>query len=340
MIQISVSRKQGGLGRNAWLFFYLQKKSQTQSFTYMTYEETKGVLTVALAKKVNLQEELILPETIRGNEIAAAIINQFQDYHSRQSRPVKAVEKILLDQKQMEYDLLGIQTPRPVTHIFSPSGASKCARELYYKAMKTKTEDTNQPYHRRWTRNSSAVHEVVQKDLLYMSKVFKNPDFTVKMKENGLPAWEENLKTYVLVEHDGVEFAVLGMMDGILKYKDGSEIGFEFKTKTNSIAQVGNYKMKEPAPYHKDQCVAYSILFGMNEFILMYEAVCKDQWHKGVKAKMDIRAFYFKATEEAKDALLSKFAGVVKAIEAKEIPPMEVDKCIFCSYKHLCEGEK
>ena len=235
-----LSKKQRGLGRNAWLFFYLQKKSQTQPFTYITCEKTKGVLAMALAKKVNLEADILSPETIRGNEIATAIIDQFQDYHSRQSRPVKAVEKILLNQKKMEYELLGIQSPRPATYIFSPSGASKCARELYFKALKTKTEDTNQPYHRRWTRNSTAVHEVVQKDLLYMSKVFKNPDFTVKMKENGLPAWEENLKTFVKIEHDGVEFAVLGMMDGILEYKDGSEIGFEFKTKFSMYSKRSN----------------------------------------------------------------------------------------------------
>ena len=314
--------------------------SRFHTFTYMTSEETKGVFKVALAKKVSLEPDVISPETIRGNEIASDIISQFQEYHSKQSRDVKEIERILLKQKHLEYDLIGVKTPRPATYIFSPSGASKCNRELYYKAIKTKTVDTNQPYQRRWTRNSTAVHEVVQKDLLYMGMTMKNPNFTVKLKENGLPAWEDNLKTFVSVEHDGVEFAVLGMMDGILNYKDGSEVGFEFKTKTNSIAQVGNYKMKAPAPYHLDQCTAYSILFGMSEFILMYEAVSKDQWHKGVDAKMDIRAFYYKVTEEAKNELLSKFATVVKAVEAGEVPPMQPDKCIFCSYKHLCEGEK
>ena len=295
---------------------------------------------MSLVKKVSLVPDTFSPEDIRGNEIASDIISQVTEYHSKQSRPVKEIEKILLEQHQLEYDLIGVVTPRPATYIFSPSGASKCSRELYFKALKIKTVDTNQPYQRRWTRNSTAVHEVVQKDLLYMGKTMKNPNFTVKLKENGLPAWEENLKTFVEVKHDGEEFAVLGMMDGILNYKDGSEIGFEFKTKSNSIAQVGNYCMKAPAPYHKDQCVAYSILFGMNEFILMYEAVSKDQWHKGVDAKIDIRAFYFKATEEAKNELLSKFASVVKAVKANEMPPMQVDKCIFCSYKHLCEGEK
>ncbi|MPN25270.1 hypothetical protein SDC9_172677 [bioreactor metagenome] len=143
------------------------------------------------------------------------------------------------------------------------------------------------------------------------------------------------------IQHNGVEFAVLGMMDGILTYKDGSEIGFEFKTKSNSIGQVGNFKMKAPAPYHLEQCTAYSLLFGMDEFILMYESVAKDQWKvkEDKEPKMDIRTFYYKATAEDRKALLDKFSYVTKAVAAGVIPDKELDKCMFCPFKKLCEGE-
>lgn len=291
---------------------------------------------MGLAKKVDLSS--CVEDDSRGNELAGALFKQFNTFHSRDYRPDKEVENISFQQRLLEFNLIGVKTPRPNMRIFSPSGASKCARELYYKALGYKAEDDKYPYHRRWTRNSTAVHEVVQKDLLYMSKVLKNPAFTVKMADNGLPCWEENLKTFVEVKHNGVEFAVLGMMDGILKYKDGSEIGFEFKTKSNSIGQVGNYKMKAPAPYHLEQCTAYSILFGMDEFILMYESVAKDQWAKGAEAKSDIRTFYYKVTEEERTKLLDKFATVTKAIENREIPDKEPDKCMFCPYKNTCQG--
>ncbi|MCW6094601.1 PD-(D/E)XK nuclease family protein [Clostridium sporogenes] len=291
---------------------------------------------MGLAKKVDLSSCVEVDS--RGNELAGALFNQFNTFHSRDYRPDKGVENISFQQRLLEFNLIGVKTPRPNMQIFSPSGASKCARELYYKALGYKAEDDKYPYHRRWTRNSTAVHEVVQKDLLYMSKILKNPAFTVKMMDNGLPAWEENLKTFVEVEHNGVEFAVLGMMDGVLNYKDGTEVGFEFKTKSNSIGQVGNYKMKAPAPYHLEQCTAYSILFGMDEFILMYESVAKDQWAKGAEAKSDIRTFYYKVTEEERTKLLDKFATVTKAIENREIPEKQPDKCMFCPYKSLCEG--
>lgn len=307
--------------------------SQNGNFPYMNSE--KGVSKMGLVKKVDLVGDMVLD--VRGNELAGALFNQFNTFHSKDTRPNVAVEQVLLKQKELEISMMGVKSPRPSTYIFSPSGASKCSRELYLKALGTKATDDKFPYHRRWTRNSTAVHEVTQRDLLTMSMTMKNPAFTVKMK-NGLPDWEENLKTFVEIKHNGTEFAVLGMMDGILLYMDGSEIGFEYKTKSNSIAQVGDYKLKEPAPYHKEQCTAYSILFGMNEFILMYEAVSKDQWNKGAGAKMDIKTFYYKVTEEAKTALLDKFADVVQAVEAKEIPPKQLDKCMFCSYKYICEG--
>lgn len=272
----------------------------------------------------------------RETELAEALLNQFNTYHSKDYRVDKEVEQIAFQQKLLEFNLIGVRTPRPDMQIFSPSGASKCARELYYKALSVNAESILYPYHKRWTRNSKAVHEAVQKDLLYMSKVLDNPAFKVKMMSNGLPAWEENLKTYKEFSHNGTEFAILGMMDGILIYKDGSEIGFELKTKSNTIGQVGNFKLKAPAPYHLDQCTAYSLLFGINEFIVFYESLAKDGWNKGAEAKSDIRNFYYEVTEEAKTDILDKFSNVTTAIESRKIPERELDKCLFCPYKSLC----
>lgn len=288
---------------------------------------------MGLVTKVDLTLEDI---ENRGTELSTALYRQFNRFHSSDHRPDKEIENIIFQERLLDFNLIGVKSPRPDMPVFSPSGASKCSRELYYKLKGVSYHDDKFPYQRRWTRNSTAVHEAVQRDLLYMGKVLPNPDFTVVMMDNGLPAWEQNLKNFVEIQHNGQEFAVLGMMDGILQYKDGSQIGFEFKTKSNTIAQVGTYKMKAPAPYHLEQVTAYSILFGMSEFILMYEAVAKDQWHKGAEGKVDIRTFYHEVTAIDRDALLDKFAKVVVAVNTNEIPPMEEDKCLFCPYKHKC----
>lgn len=292
---------------------------------------------VGLTKKVDILNDSEAVDMKRGRELTGAIYKQFNEWHSKDRWGIPEVERVLLRQKELEISMMGRpKGARPHKYIFSPSGASKCSRELWFKAMGEKPIDDKFPYHRRWTRNSTAVHEATQRDILSMTMTMKDPAFKIVLNDDGLPLWEENIKTHKLFNHKGVEFAILGMMDGILDYKDGSKIGFEFKTKSNSIGQVGNYKMKEPAPYHKTQCVAYSLLFGLDEFILMYEAVAKDQWNKGDEAKPDIRTFYHRVTEEDRQELLDKFANVVKAVETKQIPPMEMDKCMFCPYKHIC----
>lgn len=145
------------------------------------------------------------------------------------------------------------------------------------------------------------------------------------------------MKGHRLITHNGVTFALFGMMDGILEYKqDGTRVGFEFKTKSTTIAQVGNYKMKDAQEGHKLQTVAYSLLFDVDEFIIMYESVAKDNWTANQNAKSDIRTFYNKVTEADKLMLLDKLAEVEKHIQAGKIPEGDLSKCIFCPYKNTC----
>lgn len=277
------------------------------------------------------------PVDIRGQELAGALYNQFNDFHSRKIWDDPRIENLLVKQRVYEMDNDGWFNSNGLV-MFSPSSASKCERELALKAMKT-TKDSKPmfPYQQRWVRNSSAVHEAVQRDLLYMTKKMEDPSFKVVFTPEGLPKWEKNNAQYKEFEHNGVKFAIAGMMDGQLIYTiDKSIVGFEFKTKTNSVAQVGHYKMKDASEQHKEQCIAYSLLFGLEEFIIMYEAVAKDQWNKGEEARTDIRTFYVKVKEQDRIKLLDKFARVTKLVQADQLPECEPDKCLFCEYKNVC----
>lgn len=287
---------------------------------------------MALFKRVDLEVD-----NSRGSELSGALYKQFNDLHSKDFYENKGIETLLLKQKAFEVDTIGIKQQRPDMCIFSPSGASKCEKELYFKLLGIEQHEERFPYQKRWTRNATAIHEVVQRDLLYSEVVLKNPSFKVMRMENGLPAWEKNLKNYKIFTHNGVTFAILGMMDGILNYKDGSQIGYEFKTKSTTIGTVGHYKMKDAAESHKQQCVAYSLLFGMDEFLLMYESLAKDGWSKGSEAKIDFRVFYYKVTKEDQQLLLDKFAKIVTDFAANKEPIGDLDKCIFCPYKYICK---
>ncbi len=298
----------------------------------------KGKITMGLVNKANakkLRKQVTGELSPRGVELTSALYNQFNEFHSKNVWTDPTIEQMVVDQMVYEIDNEGWFKSNLV--MFSPSSASKCERELCFKALRAaKDEKTMYPYQRRWVRNSSAVHGAVQRDMLYMTKKMKDPAFKVLFTEDGLPRWEKNNAQLKEFEHNGVKFAIAGMMDGQLQYKDGSVIGFEFKTKSNSVAQVGYYKMKGATEQHKLQCIAYSLLFGIDEFILMYEAVAKDQWMKGEEARTDIRTFYIKVTDKDREELLDKFARVATSVESDVLRPQEPTKCLFCEFKNAC----
>lgn len=283
-------------------------------------------------------------ESVRGDRLAADLYNQMNALHSKDYFTNKEVEELLWRQQRHEIDTEDYFKENNVYDIyFSPSSASKCKRELYYKAKKEKKDKSNLfPYHRRWTINASGVHACRQKDLLMAEKVLKEElNFKVKRLENGLPAWERNIARFHEITHDGVTFHLYGMCDGILTYlKDHSDVLFEFKTKSSGgAASVGNYKLKGVQEEHKQQATAYSLMFGIDEAVFMYESLTKDGWAKGKEAKNDIRTFYHKVTDEDKQALLDKFADVTRKFRANELPDKELDKCFFCQYRSHCEKD-
>lgn len=287
-----------------------------------------------------LRKRVVDGDSERGNRLAGALYNQFQALHSIDYFPNYGVETLLIEQKKKDLDNIILSKEfEDDLMTFSPSSASACGRGLYFKSKRVQKDEIQRfPYQRRWTRNSSFVHEAVQRDLLYSEVVLNNPIFTVERLENGLPAWEQNIKKRMIIEHNGVTFAISGMCDGILNYvPDGSKVLFEFKTKSTTIGAVGTYKLKGVSEEHRIQAIAYSILFGIDECIFTYESVAKDGWTKGAEAKLDLRTFYIKITEEDRKELLDRLSEIAKQYYNSKLPKKEDDKCFFCVYKSECE---
>ena len=287
-----------------------------------------------------LRKRAVENESERGQRLAGALLYQFDALHSLDYFSDVEIETLLLKQKEHDLELLknGVSLPSGLVR-FSPSGVSKCERDLYFKAMKEQTDElVKYPYQKRWVRNASAVHEAVQRDLLYCEKHLTDDlMFTVKRLENGLPAWEDNIKRAKVIEYKGTTFVLYGMCDGLLEYKpDGTTIGFEFKTKSTTLGAVGTYKLKTPADDHKAQATAYALLFGVDEFIFVYESLAKDGWMKGPDAKPDLRTFYHKVTEADKVELLEKLKRVADMYYSEVVPPKNESKCLFCQYKTAC----
>jgi CRISPR/Cas system-associated exonuclease Cas4 (RecB family) len=289
-----------------------------------------------VSKPTDLRDEVIkdMAKNKRGDELTHAILMQFEQINAIDYFPIRSVQELLIKQAQFELNRGRLGYPREF-YRFSPSSSDKCEREMFYKNAKAPMdEQTMYPFQRRWTRNSTAVHEATQRQILESEVLLKDPAFKVQRLDSGLPAWEKNLEDWKLVTHNGVQFVVTGMMDGILEYKDGSSIGFEFKTKSNSVADIK--RLKEPAPSHRQQCVAYSVLFGINEFVIVYESVAKDKWSTGPEARDDMKAFYVKVTQADRNRLLDKWARVVENLQDGEVSAPDYSKCTFCPFKTHC----
>lgn len=294
-----------------------------------------------VSKPVDLREKVQknIAEKARGEELSSALLQHFEEINSFDYFPVKEVEEIMIRQAQFEVSKMGKKHSYP-QHLprFSPSSSDKCERELFYKAMKSEKDPADSvTFRRRWTRNSTAVHGCVQKQLLEAEVLLNEPAFKVHRLHNDLPAWEKNIEGWKLITHNGVQFVLFGMCDGILEYqKDGSKVGFEYKTKSNSVAQIKS--LREPSRSHFTQCVAYSILFGVDEWCITYESVAKDKWTTGENARPDMKIFYVKVTENDRQRLLDRWSRVAMNLQDGEVSMPDFGKCLFCPFKNICSG--
>lgn len=277
------------------------------------------------------------------SEVSEAFHRMVDNFHSKDIKSDYALETQFL-QWQIEEMSDGSSNLRgewdESLPTFSPSGASDSDRDLFYKIIDAVQDDeTLTPQQRRWVKNGSAIHDRMQLDLLYIEKYLEDAPFEVCRTKEGKPAWERNTRTVKQFEYDGEKFQIYGMVDGMLYYKpEKKRIGYDFKTKSTTIAAVGDYKLKVPQENNVLQMVAYSLLFDVDEYIIHYESLAKDNWTKGKDARPDMKVFHIKITDEMREELLQKFARITKAVRLGELPPREPDNEMFSKYKTLNEA--
>ncbi|UKL30033.1 hypothetical protein [Bacillus phage PK2] len=292
-------------------------------------------------KKKNDKKKAMVEEVT--SEISEDFFNMVEEFHGMDIRDDYKLDAQIL-QWQIEEMTDGKSNLRGKFDdnlpVFSPSGASESERDLFFKLIGA-TSDENEftPQQRRWVKNGSAVHTRMQRDLLYMEKYMKDAPFEVLRTKEGKPAWERNTRTVKQFEHDGEKFQIYGMVDGMLWYKPlKKRIGYDFKTKSTTIATVGDYKLKVPQENNMAQMVGYSLLFDVDEYIIHYESLAKDNWTKGTEARNDMKVFHVKITDEMRNELLDKYARVARAVRTGQLPDREPDNEIFSKYKTLNEA--
>lgn len=230
---------------------------------------------------------------------------------------------------------------------FSPSSSGSCPRELYLKIKGAERDKQEvQPHQTRWQHIGTKIGDMIQEQVLLMEHHLENltkvkPKFKFVRNEHAEPMFEEFAYNKTLIKD---RYYLMGTTDGIMEFKDTEtgqviKVGLEIKSKQTSYSQTGDFSMKQADPKHKLQTVAYSIMYNVDFWIIVYVNGSKKSWNmseEDFKKYPDVRAFGHYVTQDMKDKLLDKFDGIMDAVDKDTPPKLDLTKWTFNNYKKAC----
>jgi hypothetical protein len=232
----------------------------------------------------------------------------------------------------------------PKRPYFSPSNSKACPRELYVKAKRAKKDSfPKPPYQGRWQEIGTAIGDVIQRTVLAMERKLPGCRFRFERNEDGTPLFEDFAKRNHEINHNGQQFYLYGTCDGIMQYinedGEGIRVGLEVKSKQSTPAKTSLYSFKEAEEGHRKQCVAYSIMYNVDYYIILYVNTAKKAWvmsDEEYEATPDIRAFGFEITGADRKELLDNFAEITRCINNDTPPALDLSRWTFNSFKTAC----
>jgi CRISPR/Cas system-associated exonuclease Cas4 (RecB family) len=233
----------------------------------------------------------------------------------------------------------------PKRPYFSPSNSKACPRELYVKAKRAKKDAfPKPPYQGRWQEIGTAIGDVVQRTVLAMERNLPDGRFRFERNGDGTPMFEDFAKRNTKVERNGQTFYLYGTTDGIMEYVNSEtgeiiRIGLEVKSKQSTPAKTSLYSFREAEEGHRKQCVAYSVMYDVDYFIILYVNAAKKSWvmsDADYEATPDIRAFGIEITDDDRAELLDYFADITKAINEDTPPALDLQRWTFNNFKTAC----
>lgn len=124
------------------------------------------------------------------------------------------------------------------------------------------------------------------------------------------------------------EYNMSFLCDGIIRYK-GKYYILEIKTETNNKF----WNRENVNPDHILQGTAYSLAFGIDDVLFLYE--CRDSCTK--------KAFMLNVTDAMRNNLVQKILECNSYVEAQVPPPKPVDlskgTCAYCGYAERCKQD-
>lgn len=210
---------------------------------------------------------------------------------------------------------------------YKPSSLGGCMRNMYFQMVEAKLDGTPTDYCLIGICESgTGRHDVIQ-------------NYVAKMREQGFDCdWvdvEEYIKEFkpegtTVIEKQGMEtkcyneiFNLRFLCDGIIKYRGEYYI---LEIKTESTYKYSSHD--EPYAEHKVQATTYSMAFGINDVIFLYEN--RDNTSK--------KTYLIEVTDEMKQEVADKIFTCDEHIAKKQAPPKSTNlkDCQYCNYKRAC----
>lgn len=220
---------------------------------------------------------------------------------------------------------------RKPSQTYKPSSLH-CIRNMYYQVIGAESQGNDASCELIGICESgSDRHERLQKAVTNM----RDNNIDCGYIDVGWYVEHHNLDDIEVVSKQGMETKLYHkklnmsfLCDGIIKYK-GKYYILEIKTETNNKF----WDRKGINPDHILQGTAYSLAFGIDKVLFLYE--CRDNCSK--------KAFMLDVTDEMRENLRNKLQTCDKYVESQTTPPKPKDlgksACAYCGYLEVCKQD-
>lgn len=215
---------------------------------------------------------------------------------------------------------------------YKPSGMN-CERAMVYQVLGVEPDKGKTSYQLEGICESGTDRHIrIQQAIENMNKVLGIDSEYINVADF---VTQRNLSDLEIKGQNGMETKLYHtklnmsfMTDGIIRYK-GKYFIFEFKTETADKF----YQRKDVDPKHYNQATAYSLAFGLNNVLFIYEN----------RNTLDKKAYIREVTDEMRNELINKLKYCDSFVEQNKVPPKPLDadkkKCAYCAYKSKCERD-
>ena len=238
-----------------------------------------------------------------------------------------SVEQEFLNDLETSIERANMANARKPSQTYKPSSMN-CTRAMVYQVLGVDIDVAASTYQSIGIAESGTDRHVrIQKAIESMEDC-EFVDVAEFVRQRGLQDIEIKGQTGMECKLYHKKLNMSFMCDGIIKYK-GKYFIFEFKTETADKF----YNRKDVDESHHNQATAYSIAFGLDDVLFVYEN----------RNTLDKKAFLHHITEQDKLSLLQTIDCCQSYVDIKKIPPKPVDvskkACSYCAYKSKCQED-